>query len=336
MREEKLPGGLRHYLRWARTQTGLTTRKWNSKRIAFVSVLIAISVVFFIVSVRIIPISALPSFKFSFIGLPVKITGFLFGPLVGIITGVLADLISFALVPTYYHYLYTIVISISGFIPGLCAYYYFNLNELLFSKKYRLFKFNQIVSYYKRQYDDALTKQNYEDIQYFSEQIAKFQVKVIALEATTKPKAMINFSFISTLALLALQITLTLVIFSKLDPTIFEHNRFIKNKDFYLFLVISGLLAMSVALIFYRVFVRKRFQLFLEIMAIVSFCAILEFINVFLLAWADTETLKTDFFVNLTGQAITNPIKIFWNLAIILATYKIVAPLVKSREGDRF
>lgn len=332
----KLPGGIKHYIKWLRLQSGLSYRKWSSKRIAFVGVLISISVVFFLISVRIVPISALPSFKFSFIGLPIKITGFIFGPIVGLITGVIADLISFVLIPTYYHFLYTLAVGVAGFIPGICAYYFFNLNEIFFSKKYKIFKYTEIVEFFKRQYDEALFRNSSIDIQYFSEKIAYYEVKIILLENKHKPTAMINFSFISTLIILALQIFVIISIFASLDNSIFEHNRFIKNKTFYIVLTISGFLLMCVVIIVYRLFLRRKYETFIEIMAIISLCAILEFVNVILLSWADSSSLKTDFWVNLTGHTLTSPVKIFFNLAIILATYKIVNPLVRSKEESRF
>ncbi|TPE58078.1 ECF transporter S component [[Mycoplasma] falconis] len=332
----RLPGGIKHYLRWVRSQANISYKKWNSKRIAFVGVLIAISVVFFLVSVRILPISALPSLKFSFIGLPIKITGFIFGPIVGMITGILADLISFALVPTYYNVLYTAAVAIAGFIPGLAAYYFFNVNEIFFSRKYRIYKFKEIVDFFKLQYNEALARGNTEDIQYFSEKIAYYEVKIILLETKKRPTAMINFAFVSTVVILALQIVLIIGIFYNLDPSIFEMNRFIKNKTFYIILTCSGFAGMIVFVVLFRLFLKKKYQTFIEVMAIISFCAVLEFVNVILLAWADSATLKTDFWVNLTGQTLFSPIKIFFNLAVILATYKIVAPLVRSKEGDRF
>ncbi|MDC8920130.1 ECF transporter S component [Metamycoplasma hyosynoviae] len=333
--ENKIPGGLFHYLRWVRTQFGFSYKKWDSKRIAFVSVLISISVVFFIISVRILPINALPSYKFSFIGLPVKITGFIFGPVVGIITGVLADLISFLLVPSYYHYLYTIAIAIAGFIPGLCGYYFFNLNEMFFSSKYRIYKYKEIISFFQKKYDEALLKGNSIDIQYFSEEIAFYEVKIIMLENRKKPTAMINFAFVSTLIVLTIQGILIFVIFSRIPAENFENNRFIKNKLFYIFLTSLGFIVMFVFAIFYRVFLKGKYRTFIEIMAIISLSAILEFANTMLLAIADTITLKVDFWINLTQHASTGPIKIFWNLSIILATYKVVYPLISSKEGAR-
>ncbi|WP_427902789.1 ECF transporter S component [Metamycoplasma alkalescens] len=332
----KLPGGINHYLQWARSQTSISFKKWNSKKIAFVGVLIAISVVMFLISVRILPISALPAFKFSFIGLPIKITGFVFGPIVGIITGILADLISFALVPTYYNVLYTLAVAVAGFVPGLAAYYFFNLNELFFSRKYRIYKYKQTVDFFKIQFSEALARENSEDLQYFSEKIAFYEVKIILLETKKKPMAMINFAFISSIVFLVLQIIIIAAIFSKLDNSIFEHNRFIKNKTFYVILTTSGFIGMIVFVVLYRLFLRKKYQTFIEIMAIITFCAILELVNTVLLAWADTITLRTDFWVNFTGQTLTSPVKIFFNLAIILPTYKVVASLIKSKEGDRF
>ncbi|MGX9372637.1 hypothetical protein [Mycoplasma sp. 3398] len=332
----KLPGGLSHYIRWLRSQTNISFKKWNPKRIAFVGVLIAISVVFFLISVRILPISALPSFKFGFIGLPIKITGFIFGPFVGMITGVLADFISFALVPTYYSFLYTIAVAIAGFIPGIASYYFFNISELFFSRNYRIYKYKQIVEFFKIQFAEALAKGNSEDLQYFSEKIAFYEVKIIILENKPRPTAMMNFSFISTLVLLSLQILIIVTIFSKLDNSIFEHNRFVKNKTFYILLTTSGFIGMILFVVIYRLFVRKKYQTFLEVMAIISFSALLELANTVLLAWADTQTLKTDFWVNFTGQTLTGPVKIFFNLAVILATYRVVASLVKTKEGDRF
>jgi len=36
-------------------------------------------------------------------GLPVKLTGYIFGPVIGAMTGALSDLISFLMRPTYFH-----------------------------------------------------------------------------------------------------------------------------------------------------------------------------------------------------------------------------------------
>ncbi|SYV90851.1 Uncharacterised protein, partial [Mesomycoplasma hyorhinis] len=72
-----------------------------------------------IISVRIFPPSILPTFKYSVVGLPVKLTGFIFGPIVGFLTGVLSDLITFMFVPSLYSIFYTFYLGVTGFIPGI-------------------------------------------------------------------------------------------------------------------------------------------------------------------------------------------------------------------------
>ena len=97
-------------------------KTWTNKKIAFVSILTSTSVAFVLLFTKIMPIAALPSFKIMFGGLPIKLTGYIFGPLIGAITGIIADLISFTLVPTYIHWWYTLSFSLTGIIPGVVGY----------------------------------------------------------------------------------------------------------------------------------------------------------------------------------------------------------------------
>ncbi|MGX9383536.1 hypothetical protein ACWXVV_02580 [Mycoplasma sp. 3392] len=333
---DKLPGGIRHYLSWLRAQTDINFSKWNSKKIAFVGVLIAISVVFFIISVRIVPISALPSFKFSFIGLPVKITGFLFGPFIGAITGVLADLISFALIPTYYNVLYTIAVAVAGIVPGITAWYYFNVGGLLFSNRYRIYRLKQIIDYFNLRQQEAINKEDLDQAQYFSEKVAYYEVKLILVESKSKPYGLINFAYFSTMIILAVQILIIFAIFASLSDTIFANNHWIKSKWFYILITTAGFATMMVGVTIYRLVLRRKYQRFIDMMAIVSFCAILEFLNVLLLSWGDTMSLKVDFWVNLTSHTLLSPVKIWFNLSVIYATYTIVSPLIQKREVTGF
>ena len=93
-------------------------RKWNSKRIAFISILIAMSISFVIIGAQAFAISSFPSFKLSLVGLPVKIVGFLFGPLIGLLVGITTDILSFVFVPIFYHPLYSLALGITGMLPG--------------------------------------------------------------------------------------------------------------------------------------------------------------------------------------------------------------------------
>ena len=98
------------------------TKTWTNKKIAFVSILVAASVAFVLIFTRIAPIASLPSFKLMAGGLPIKLTGYIFGPLIGAVTGALADIISFSITPTYIHWWYTIAFALAGAIPGIIGY----------------------------------------------------------------------------------------------------------------------------------------------------------------------------------------------------------------------
>ncbi|MBU4692428.1 ECF transporter S component [Mycoplasma zalophi] len=328
---DKIPGGVKHYISWLKSQTHINFSKWNSKKIAFVGVLIAISVVFFIISVRIVPISALPSFKFSFIGLPVKITGFLFGPFIGAITGVLADLISFALVPTYYNVLYTLAVAIAGIIPGLVVWYFFNLGGLLFNYRYKIYKYKQIISFYNKKHNDALNSGDFNEAQTYSEKVAFYEVKLILIESKSKPTSLINFSYISTVIILCIQVLIIVITLLNISDSVFQNNRFVKNKWFYIILTTSGFASMILGVSIYRFFLRRKYQRFMDMMAIVTFCGILEFTNVILLSWGDYQSLKTDFWINLTSHTLLSPVKVWFNLIVIFTAYRIIAPLINIK-----
>lgn len=96
---------------------------WTNKKIAFVAMLIATSVVFVLIFTKIMPIASIPSFKLMAGGLPVKLTGYIFGPLIGAITGIVADLVSFAMAPMFIHYWYTLAFMLTGALPGIFAYF---------------------------------------------------------------------------------------------------------------------------------------------------------------------------------------------------------------------
>ncbi|MDK2819217.1 MAG: ECF transporter S component, partial [Mycoplasmataceae bacterium] len=84
-------------------------KSWNSKRIAFIAILIATSIAFVVIGAQAAAISSLPAFKLSLAGLPVKIAGFLFGPLTGFIIGFTTDIMTFLFVPVFYNPMYSLV-----------------------------------------------------------------------------------------------------------------------------------------------------------------------------------------------------------------------------------
>lgn len=108
---------------------------WNNKKISYVGVLIAVSVVFVLIGSMILAITSFPTFKVAFGGLPIKLTGYIFGPIIGIVTGAIADFLSFIYLPTYYHIAYTIIMILAGLIPGMVMLFFKKIN---ISKKYYL------------------------------------------------------------------------------------------------------------------------------------------------------------------------------------------------------
>ncbi len=120
---------------------------WNIRRISFVSILIATSVSFILIFSSVIPIAALPSFKLTLGGLPIKLTGYIFGPLIGLVVGLASDIISFMYIPTFIHYWYSLAFAMAGIVPGIIGYFY-NRHWIskkdvdnLFARKYMMFNF---------------------------------------------------------------------------------------------------------------------------------------------------------------------------------------------------
>lgn len=97
-------------------------RNWTNRKIAFVSILIATSVAFTLIMTTVVPPLIWPSLRIAVGGLPVKITGYIFGPLVGGLTGAVSDLLTFAFRPTYFHYGYILSLVVMGVVPGVFGY----------------------------------------------------------------------------------------------------------------------------------------------------------------------------------------------------------------------
>ncbi len=93
--------------------------RWTTRKISYVSIMIAVAVVAVLIGFMLFAVTIIPSVKISFAGLPIKLVGYIFGPLVGAITGFLADIISFLFLPTFYHPGYSLSMAIAGMVPGI-------------------------------------------------------------------------------------------------------------------------------------------------------------------------------------------------------------------------
>lgn len=99
--------------------------RMNTNTLVKAAFLTALSVVLTRFFSIILPLAAGPTIRVGFGELPITMSGLLFGPIVGGITGAAADLLGVLINPMgAYHPGFTISAFINGFIPGLLAIYY--------------------------------------------------------------------------------------------------------------------------------------------------------------------------------------------------------------------
>lgn len=95
--------------------------RFTTKNIAYMTMLTSVSVVATIVVSITIPITVLPPVRIAIEGLMIKITGYMFGPIIGIICGLITDLLVMLFVPSYIHPVYIFVVVLTGFIAGIAG-----------------------------------------------------------------------------------------------------------------------------------------------------------------------------------------------------------------------
>ncbi len=279
-----------------------TKKKWTNRKIAFVAILVATSVAFVLILTSIIPIASLPSLKLMAGGLPIKLTGYIFGPFIGAITGVIVDLLSFAMRPTYYHYWYTIAFAFAGFIPGVVGYF---MNRRWKDKDVVDKKFSEHVS--TSNYLTAIICLTtifvgiaffvlHQDESFFESQkliTSRFAFLIIATSGTVS----------MLLAILFLSI-------------------FLKPRKIKIF---GKTRTLSI-----------KISTFNSLMPIIVFSAILEMVDTPIIALGDMATLTDgkSFLTILTGHFLLSPIKIWGNLLVLLFSYKIIAPLIYNKTNN--
>ena len=103
--------------------------RFTTKNIAYITMLSATSVTVTIIVSVTFPITVFPPVRIAFEGLMVKITGFIFGPIVGMLSGCVTDGLALLFVPSYIHISYLIVIASYGFLSGLISSLYKSTKE---------------------------------------------------------------------------------------------------------------------------------------------------------------------------------------------------------------
>lgn len=309
--------------------------KWTIRKISFVGILIAISVVFLFVVVGFLPIAILPTYKISFIGLPIKISGFIFGPIVGGFVGLLSDLISFMFLPSWYNPLYTLAAVVDGVVSGIIGWIFMKLLKYYFGGRYR-------DNYYEYKIKLLMDKLNKIKLQNpNSKKVIKLENKIIYLHEQRKAIRVTNTSqnrllnvnlLIATLIIVAICLLVSWVVYFQISDDIINRG-VIKNRIGLLALMLSGYATMFIFLWIARF--RMRPKRYLIIVPIVVFSAFIELINVPVLALADSLTTsnKNDIFVFIFNHCLMSPIKIWGNMFIIYFTYSIMAPLINKNDS---
>ncbi len=97
----------------------------SSRNVVMAGFLVAISIVMTRFAYVMLPLAGVGALRISFGEVPLMISGIMFGPLVGALTGVAADIVGFLINPQGPYYPgFTLSSALWGFIPGLFIIYF--------------------------------------------------------------------------------------------------------------------------------------------------------------------------------------------------------------------
>lgn len=103
--------------------------RFTTKNIAYITMLSSVSVVATIIVSITIPITVLPPIRIAFEGLMIKITGYMFGPIIGIICAAVTDILVMLFVPSYISIYYMFCIVFTGFLAGIAGIFKVKLKD---------------------------------------------------------------------------------------------------------------------------------------------------------------------------------------------------------------
>ncbi|WP_117275054.1 ECF transporter S component [Mycoplasmopsis edwardii] len=309
--------------------------KWTIKKMVFVAILIAISVSFAVVVVQIMPLAIIPSFKISFIGLPIKITGFIFGPAIGVFVGLISDLLSILFIPPAgYHPLYTVAAAINGLVSGIFGVYFTHVLKTAFSPEYKIQRIVQKISILGVKYNAAKMNQNYKLADKYALAIIKLDNKKAYIKENESIRTLKNINVIVSLVILTLVLGIISIIIYYSPQEILDRS-FISDKRILLPLMSLG----TISMMFFVSIGRFKFKskTFLALAPIVSFSAVLELVNLPVLSYADLYSIgggeKSDIFIWITQHVILSPVKIWFNVFVIYFSYSIVYKLINKNNA---
>lgn len=314
--------------------------KWDSKKIAFISILIAMSISFVIIGTRLAALTSFPSIKLSMAGLPIKIIGFTFGPLVGFIIGFITDIISFVFMPSFYYPLYSVALGVSGILPGLFACF-FNWMYKFYAKSNVLRKLNNKRIYVLYKLKLAHISGNESKISHMDKKYLNLSKKIDKIETWKCEKYQLNYGLIWSVAILMAVLLVILAIFivipQEVINNVFDDKGILKlvaNKNIFIAVVLLGVVTCIVILVITR-FVMKH-ENFLKFIPVVVFVVITEYLNIPTIAYADYKALKIDFIASMISSLATSIFKIWFNMIIISFAIRIVLPLINKKTFNGY
>lgn len=92
---------------------------FSTRKITYLATLTTASVAIIIVLSSLTPIAIYPDIRISFEGVLIKLTGYLFGPIFGVISASLAEFLLLLFRPGIVHWIYTLAIILYGLFGGL-------------------------------------------------------------------------------------------------------------------------------------------------------------------------------------------------------------------------
>nr|WP_318025680.1 folate family ECF transporter S component [Mycoplasmopsis mustelae] len=309
--------------------------KWTIKNMVMVSILIAISVSFTIVVAQIIPIVSLPTYKFSFIGLPVKIAGFIFGPVVGVFVGIVSDLLSLLFIPPAgYNPVYTVATAINGLVSGLFGIYFNQILKTAFSREFRLQRISQKLTIYAYKYKFLKDQNEFKKADVVADKLIKLNNKKKYINQNDADNLLKNIYLFASIILLTLVIA-SFAWFVLNSPDEIIQKGIIKNKY-----ILLGLMSGGTSMMLFFVFLGRFFfktKTYLTLVPIVVFSAFLELVNIPVLAYADLLSLGNkdgkDIFFWISQHILSGPVKIWFNTFVIYYTYEIISKLIYKNSN---
>lgn len=312
--------------------------QWTPKKIAFISVLIATSIAFVVIGAQMAAISSLPSIKLSLAGLPVKISGYLFGPIIGFVIGFTTDILTFLFVPTFYHPLYSLALAISGILPGIFAliFHKFINKKFVKDEKIRRIKIKNVFLRHKIVISESLKK-----IEKLESKINKNKTLIQKIEKQKKDPILLNVNLFFAFLFISFVYVGSLIFIWFIPKTLLEqafekreYLSFLANKTMFMLVMTIGFALIYIYLIVTRF--KMKQDSFIKMVPIMTFIVFTEFINLPIVALADQFSLGINFSISLIGSFVLSPVKIWFNLIIISFATKIVSPLILNKEKNSF